>query len=107
MVKILNFLRTYIGVVVLGLMLLAWGCYALLTHSFGPERQGSLTAQLYDLDFLPVCEEQYDLLIPASAWENPAVQRLLEILKSPEFAARMQQLGGYRLERPGEVRQKF
>lgn len=50
MVKILNFLRTYIGVVVLGLMLLAWGCYALLTHSFGPERQGSLTAQLYDLD---------------------------------------------------------
>ena len=64
-------------------------------------------AQLYGLDFLPVCEEQYDLLIPASAWENPAVQRLLEILKSPEFAARMQQLGGYRLERPGEVRQKF
>ena len=50
MVKILTFLRTYIGVVVLGLMLLAWGCYALLTHSFGPERQGSLTAQLYDLD---------------------------------------------------------
>ena len=30
----------------LGLMLLAWGCYALLTHSFGPERQGSLTAQI-------------------------------------------------------------
>ena len=50
MARILNFLRTYIGVVVLGLMLLAWGCYALLTHSFGPERQGSLTAQLYDLD---------------------------------------------------------
>ena len=35
-------------------------------------------AKLYDLDFIPVYNEQYDLLIPDAAWETPMVQRLLE-----------------------------
>ena len=34
-------------------------------------------ARLYDLDFLPVCVEQYDLLIPDYAWGTPAVEALL------------------------------
>lgn len=37
-------------------------------------------AKLYDLDFLPVCTEQYDLLIPDSVWDSPAVRRLIETL---------------------------
>ena len=32
-------------------------------------------AKLYDLDFIPVYNEQYDLLIPDAAWETPMVQR--------------------------------
>ena len=64
-------------------------------------------AQLYGLDFLPVCVEQYDLLIPTYAWDTPAVRRLLETLKSPAFRARLEALGGYTVDRPGEVRRAY
>jgi len=64
-------------------------------------------ASLYDLDFLPICMEQYDLLIPDAAWKTPMVQRLLDVLKSDEFRARLEAMGGYRIETPGRVREHF
>ncbi|MBE6007594.1 MAG: molybdopterin biosynthesis protein [Lachnospiraceae bacterium] len=64
-------------------------------------------AKLYGLDFVPVCMEQYDLLIPDSAWDTPMVQKLIEILKSKEFHDRLTALGGYRLTDPGKVREHF
>ena len=64
-------------------------------------------AKLYDLDFLPVCTEQYDLLIPDSVWDSPAVRRLIETLGSPEFRARLERLGGYTLDAPGRVRRHW
>ncbi len=64
-------------------------------------------AKLYDLDFLPVCMEQYDLLIPDYAWDTDMVRSLIRVLKSPEFAARIQAMGGYELDRPGRVRERF
>lgn len=64
-------------------------------------------ARLYDLDFLPVCVEQYDLLIPDYAWDTPAVKALLEVLQSPAFKARLEALGGYTLDQPGRVRRHF
>ena len=64
-------------------------------------------AKLYDLDFVPVCMEQYDLLVPDNAWDTPIVQRLIEVLKSKEFSDRLEALGGYRLTNPGEVREHF
>lgn len=64
-------------------------------------------ARLYGLDFLPVCTEQYDLLIPDSAWDTEPVQRLLTVLQSPEFRARLERLGGYQLDRPGRIRETF
>ncbi len=59
-------------------------------------------AQLYDLDFLPICVEEYDLLIPDSAWETAPVRRLLQTLKSEAFRKRIEAMGGYTLDRPGE-----
>ena len=64
-------------------------------------------ARLYDLDFLPVCVEQYDLLIPDYAWGTPAVEALLEVLQSPAFRERLEQLGGYTIDQPGRVRRHF
>ncbi len=64
-------------------------------------------ARLYGLDFLPVCMEQYDLLIPDAAFDTPMVQRLLEVLASDAFRARLEALGGYKLEKPGTVRERF
>ncbi len=62
-------------------------------------------ARLYDLDFLPICMEQYDLLIPDSVWDTDVVQRLIRVLQSPEFKQRLTALGGYECENPGRVRQ--
>ena len=61
-------------------------------------------AKMYGLGFVPVCEEQYDLLIPDYAWDTPMVQALLETLQSDEFRARMEELGGYRVDHPGTIR---
>ncbi len=64
-------------------------------------------AKMYGLGFVPVCEEQYDLLIPDYAWDTPQVRALLEALRSPEFRVRMEALGGYRVEHPGTVRRRY
>ncbi len=64
-------------------------------------------ASLYGLDFLPVCEEQYDLLIPDEAFETPPVQSLLAVLQSAAFRRRLEAMGGYRLDHPGAVRAHF
>ena len=60
-------------------------------------------AKLYGLDFLPVCVEEYDLLIPQSAWNSGMVKQLICTLKSEEFRARIEAMGGYTLDRPGEI----
>ncbi len=59
-------------------------------------------AHLYGLDFIPVCVEEYDLLVPDSAWETPMVQKMIAVLKSDAFREKIDALGGYTLERPGE-----
>ena len=61
------------------------------------------TAKLYGLDFLPICVEEYDLLIPEAAWNTGMVRQLIRILKSEEFKSRIEAMGGYTLERPGEI----
>lgn len=60
-------------------------------------------AQLYDLDFLPICIEEYDLIIPDHAWETPVVQQLIATLKSSAFKEKMLAMGGYTVEAPGEL----
>ncbi len=59
-------------------------------------------AKLFGLDFIPICVEEYDLLITDLAWELPMVQQLISVLKSPAFAEKLKQLGGYILDNPGE-----
>jgi len=47
------------------------------------------------LSFVPLAQERYDLAIPASLFETPAVQALLETLTSPLFRLEVEALGGY------------
>jgi len=61
-------------------------------------------AKIYGLDFIPICDEQYDLLIANYALNLEPVKRLVEILKGKEFSRRLRELGGYTLKNPGEVR---
>jgi len=60
-------------------------------------------AKIYDLDFIPVADEQYDLLIAEEALELETVQQFLEILQSQAFADRLEKLGGYTLRNPGRI----
>jgi putative molybdopterin biosynthesis protein len=60
-------------------------------------------AKLYDLDFINVCIEEYDLIIPDHAWDTPMVQQLLVTLKSDAFKEKILSLGGYTVENPGQV----
>jgi len=64
-------------------------------------------AKLHGLDFVPVCLEQYDLLIPDHSWGLPKVQTLLRVMASEAFRWRLEALGGYVFERPGTVREEF
>ena len=60
-------------------------------------------AKLYSLDFIPICIEEYDLIIPDHAWETPMVRQLIATLKSDGFRDKILSLGGYTVENPGEI----
>ena len=60
-------------------------------------------AKLYDLDFIPICIEEYDLIIPDHAWDTPMVQQMIATLKSDAFREKILSLGGYTVENPGEI----
>ena len=60
-------------------------------------------AKLYNLDFIPICIEEYDLIIPDHVWQTPKVAQLMEILKSVAFKDKLLSLGGYTVENPGEI----
>jgi putative molybdopterin biosynthesis protein len=60
-------------------------------------------AKLYDLDFIPICIEEYDLIVPDHAWDTPQVQAMIETLKSDAFREKILSLGGYTVENPGEI----
>jgi putative molybdopterin biosynthesis protein len=60
-------------------------------------------ARALDLDFVPLDSERYDLVIPAQHYGSEILAPLLEIIRSPAFAARVQALGGYATPQIGEV----
>ena len=60
-------------------------------------------AKLYDLDFIPICIEEYDLIVPDHAWETAQVQQMIATLKSDAFKEKILSLGGYTVENPGEI----
>ena len=60
-------------------------------------------AMLYGLDFIPICIEEYDLLIPDHAWDEPQTKALLQVLRSDEFREKLIAMGGYTVEGAGEI----
>ncbi|MFO7173120.1 MAG: molybdopterin biosynthesis protein [Bacillota bacterium] len=62
-------------------------------------------AQALGLDFVPVTEEEYELLIPAEHWQHPGVQAILELIRDPAFRAEVEALGGYSMADAGRIRE--
>ena len=52
-------------------------------------------AKMYDLDFIEICTEEYDILIDEKAYENEQVQTFLDMIKSDKFKERLKEMGGY------------
>lgn len=60
-------------------------------------------ANALGLDFVPVVQERYDLCIPGEYWDTPYIQRVLEVIATPEFQERVKALGGYDLQECGSI----
>ena len=55
-------------------------------------------AKMYDLDFIPICDEEYDFLIAAEYADDPMVRAFLAALRSDDCKERLTRMGGYGLE---------
>jgi putative molybdopterin biosynthesis protein len=58
-------------------------------------------AHAFGLDFVPVAEEPYDLVVEASSLEDPLLAPLWELLESTDFHAAIAKLGGYHTAETG------
>ena len=52
-------------------------------------------AKMYDLDFIPICNETYEFLVDKAYLESPMVKAFLDVLYSDEFRKRLSEMGGY------------
>ncbi len=61
-------------------------------------------AQQFNLGFLPLVQERFDLLITQRAYFSPAVQKLFHFARSVAFQEKADALGGYDIAELGTVR---
>jgi putative molybdopterin biosynthesis protein len=59
--------------------------------------------QVSGLDFIPLQEERYDLVVRRQDMGLPIVKAIFEILKSTEFRSQFQHMYGYNIKGMGEV----
>ncbi|MBE9556062.1 MAG: helix-turn-helix transcriptional regulator [Proteobacteria bacterium] len=61
-------------------------------------------ARQYRLDFLPLFRERYDLAVWRRDWFEPPLRKLISFARTPAFADRAAELGGYDITGLGTVR---
>jgi len=60
-------------------------------------------AQALGLDFIPIDEEEYDLLFRRSFFDSEAGAKLLQVVRSGDFRNAVEALGGYDARASGEI----
>ncbi|MBW1714195.1 MAG: molybdopterin biosynthesis protein, partial [Deltaproteobacteria bacterium] len=60
-------------------------------------------ARALKLDFIPLAQESYQLVIPEEYFQTPKIKALLEVIASATFKTTVEGLGGYSVEGCGEV----
>jgi len=60
-------------------------------------------AQALDLDFIPLFEERYDLVIPQEYFQSSLIKPIFEVLQSQAFRQAVQSLPGYDISSMGEI----
>jgi len=61
-------------------------------------------SRAFDLDFVPLARERYDLVFGAADRERGPLAEILSVLASEEFRRVVEQIGGYDTRRTGEER---
>lgn len=61
------------------------------------------SAKAVGLDFIPITQERYDLVIPESSWDDPKIRLLLDLIASDSFREAATALGGYDLRSAGTI----
>lgn len=56
-----------------------------------------------DLDFVPIAEERYDLIVPTLFLDDARIKAALELMSNDTFRSRIEDLGGYNLRDCGSV----
>ena len=60
-------------------------------------------AEALDLDFVPLAEERYDLIVAAEFFDTDKCRQLLEVISADEFKKRVEALGGYSTRETGQI----
>jgi len=60
-------------------------------------------ANALNLEFYPLTEERYDLVVPEAFWDTPFITGLLEVMANPDFRRSVEELGGYSMRATGEI----
>lgn len=60
-------------------------------------------AKALGLDFVELYAEQYDFALPAVSLESAGIRQFIQMIQSRPFKQRLDELGGYRYDRTGEV----
>ena len=60
-------------------------------------------AKIYRLGFVPLWQERYDFLVLEDAMQLESMQQFREILAGNALKIRLQELGGYTIDNPGEI----
>ena len=60
-------------------------------------------ARALKLDFVPLLQERYDLVIPREHFESELLRPLLELIRQTDFRHKVEGLGGYDTTQMGEI----
>jgi putative molybdopterin biosynthesis protein len=60
-------------------------------------------ARIYGLEFISLWQESYDFLVLEDAMQLESVQQFRDVLSGNALKERLEKLGGYTVENPGEI----
>ncbi len=61
-------------------------------------------ARIFSLGFIPLAEEDYDLLVTKEFTEDERFKCLLDLIRSEEFKERLKEIGGYNTDDTGKIK---
>ncbi len=78
-------------------------CTRIINHNADCGLAIYATSKIFDLNFIPIAEERYDLLIEKSFYNSKIFELIYEIINSEKFKTTVEDLGGYNLKDCGKL----